>query len=280
MSAAETICVSPHGVTTPLTAICKVQKAGIAGTVTRVESEGAMQNGVLQPGVGSIRVPHYLPADPSAVLWGRLPCAADSSVLTIDAGDEVTIVTISHEGIHEDQGRDPLALFGAFGVEPDRVLTDAVALASSQYRRDPGVVGPHVVTGSIRIRGARPGDLLEMIVLETLQRVPYGTVSNRHGRGSLPGEYPVDGERVSVFAGVEVGRGTMPRVLGGEHSIRFPLAPCLGIIGVAVAGDLRPNSVPPGPHGGNIDIKLLTVGNALYLPVQADGAVADVGDQH
>ncbi|MBC7401583.1 MAG: acetamidase/formamidase family protein [Microbacteriaceae bacterium] len=239
-----------------------------------------MRDGVLQPGVGAVRAPHYLPADASAVLWGRLPCAVDSPVLTIDAGDEVTIDTISHEGIHEDQGRDPLAFFGNFGVEPDSVLTDAVALASSAYRRDPAVDGPHVVTGPIRIRGARPGDLLKITVLETLQRVPYGIVSNRHGRGALPGEYPVDGKRVSVFAGVEDGRGTMPRVLGGEHSIRFPLAPFLGIMGVAVAGDMRPHSVPPGPHGGNIDINLLTVGSALYLPVQVEGALAYVGDPH
>ena len=239
-----------------------------------------MQDGVLQPGVGPVRAPHYLPADASAVLWGRLPCAVDSPVLTIDAGDEVTIDTISHEGIHEDQGRDPLAFFGSFGVEPDSVLTDAVALASSAYPRDPAIDGPHIVTGPIRIRGARPGDLLKITVLETLQRVPYGIVSNRHGRGALPGEYPVDGERVSVFAGVEDGRGTMPRVIGGEHSIRFPLAPFLGIMGVAVAGDMRPHSVPPGPHGGNIDINLLTVGSALYLPVQAEGALAYVGDPH
>jgi acetamidase/formamidase len=74
--------------------------------------------------------------------------------------------------------------------------------------------------------------------------------------------------------------GTMPRVLGGEHSIRFPLAPFLGIMGVAVAGDVRPHSVPPGPHGGNIDINLLTVGSSLYLPVQAEGALAYVGDPH
>ena len=239
-----------------------------------------MQNAVLQPGVGPIRAPHYLPADPSAVLWGRLPCAWDSPVLTIDPGDEVTIDTISHEGIHEDQGRDPLAFFGGFGVDPDSVLTDAAALASSDYPRDPAVDGPHVVTGPVRIRGARPGDLLKITVLETLQRVPYGIVSNRHGRGALPGEYPVDGERVSVFAAVEDGRGTMPRVLGGDHSIRFPLAPFLGIMGVAVAGDVRPHSVPPGSHGGNIDINLLTVGSSLYLPVQAEGALAYVGDPH
>jgi len=35
---------------------------------------------------------------------GRLPCARDSAVLTVDPGDEVTIDTVSHEGILEDRG--------------------------------------------------------------------------------------------------------------------------------------------------------------------------------
>ena len=231
---------------------------------------------ILQPGVGPIRSATYLPADPQQVLWGRLPCATDQPVLTIDSGAEVTIDTISHEGILEDQGRDPRAFFGGFGAT--EVLDDAVALAASAYDRLDG--GPHVVTGPIRVAGARPGDLLRMTVLETLPRVPYGVVSNRHGRGALPAEYPVAGSVVSVFAGVEGEYGTMPRVLGGAHEVRFPLHPFLGIMGVAVAGDVRPHSVPPGPHGGNIDINLLTVGASLYLPVQVDGALAYVGDPH
>ena len=45
----------------------------------------------LQPGLGPIRSATYLPADPSAVLWGRLPCESDAPVLTIDSGSEVTI---------------------------------------------------------------------------------------------------------------------------------------------------------------------------------------------
>jgi acetamidase/formamidase len=38
--------------------------------------------------------------------------------------------------------------------------------------------------------------------------------------------------------------------------------------------------VPPGAHGGNIDINLLTVGSVLYLPVQVPGALAYIGDPH
>jgi acetamidase/formamidase len=237
---------------------------------------------ILQPDHGPVRARHYLPAAPGAVLWGRLPCAADEQVLTVDPGDEVTIDTISHEGVLEDQGRDPLAFFAGHGVGADLVLRDAVELARSSMRRDPAVDGPHVVTGPIRVRGAEPGDLLKMTVLETLPRVPYGIISNRHGKGALPGEFPRQPGTVSVFAQLDPAgeSALMAAKAGAPRNIRFPIAPFLGIMGVAVAGDERPHSVPPGPHGGNIDIKLLTAGSSLYLPVQVSGALAYVGDPH
>lgn len=221
----------------------------------------------------------YLPSTPDHVLWGRLPCATDRPVLTIDPGEEVMVDTISHEGILEDQGRDPRAYFGAAGVPG--VLDDAIALAASDHPRTWGVDGPHVVTGPIEVRGAEIGDLLAIRVLETVPRVPYGVISNRHGRGALPGEYPLDGEVFSVLASVDdEGRGRMPLAPGSDRTVGFDLRPFLGIMGVAVSGDVRPHTVPPGAHGGNIDINLLTVGSTLYLPVQAAGALAYVGDPH
>jgi len=90
---------------------------------------------VLQPGRGTIAPGHYLPATPETVLWGRLPCRADAAVLSIGSGDVVTIDTLSHEGLLEDQGRDPLTFFGGHGVAADDVLTDAVALASTRGTR-------------------------------------------------------------------------------------------------------------------------------------------------
>jgi len=242
---------------------------------------------ILQPGAGPIRSSVYLPADSDSIYWGRLPCGVDAPCITVDPGTEVTIDTLSHEGVLEDQGRDPESFFARFGVERDAVLNDAVRLAASTHPRDPQIDGPHVVTGPIGVRGARPGDLLKITVVELLPRVPYGVISNRHGRGALPGEYPRGEGNVSIFAAVEDSAdesaplfGTMPRVAGGEHTVRFPLAPFLGIMGVAVAGDIRPHSVPPGTHGGNIDINLLTEGSVLYLPVQVDDALAYIGDPH
>lgn len=236
---------------------------------------------ILQPGVGPIRSSTYLPADPAALFWGRLPCAADPPVLEVEAGAEVTIDTISHEGILDDQGSDPVAFFAGHGVSPDAVLSDAVELAATR-RRDAATDGPHVVSGPIAVRGAEVGGLLTITVLETLPRVPYGVISNRHGRGALSGELPRGGSTVSIFSPVDAGGSTaaLPRVAGAERDVHFALAPFLGIMGVAVAGAERPHSVPPGAFGGNIDIKLLTVGATLYLPIQVEGALAYVGDPH
>ncbi|MDQ1129887.1 acetamidase/formamidase family protein [Microbacterium sp. SORGH_AS_0888] len=238
---------------------------------------------ILQPGTGEIPGDHYLASSPTTVVWGRLPCAADAPVLTIDPGQTVTIDTVSHEGILEDQGKDPLAYFSGHGVPASSVLEDAIDIAR-ELARDPLADGPHVVTGPIHVTGAEPGDLLKITVETLVPRVPYGVISNRHGKGALVGVLPRGEHNVSVFAPVEdrdgALHGVLPLAEGGPRDVAFPLAPFLGTMGVAVAGDTRPHSVPPGSHGGNIDINLLVEGAVLYLPVQVPGALAYVGDPH
>ena len=79
---------------------------------------------ILQPGRGEIPGDHYLPARLDTVSWGRLPCETDAAVLRIGAGETVTIDTVSHEGILEDQGKDPHAFFARHGVSADAVLEE------------------------------------------------------------------------------------------------------------------------------------------------------------
>ena len=233
----------------------------------------------VQPGSDA---PVYLPATAETVRWGRLFCAADEPVLTVDSGTVVTIDTVSHEGVLPDQGQDPVAFFAQHGVPESLVLHDAVALAATGTRRAQD--GPHLVVGPIAVSGAEPGDLLRIDVVGLAPRVPYGVIASRHGRGALPGEYPASAEPVSVFAAVEDGgdgyTGVLPRSAANQTMVRFPLAPFLGIMGVAAAGDEAPHSVPPGAFGGNLDIRLLVEGTTLYLPVQVPGALAYVGDPH
>jgi acetamidase/formamidase len=231
--------------------------------------------------VTSARVPttRYLPSTPATTLWGYLPAASDPPVLTIDAGDRVTIDTVSHEGILEDQGRDPVAFFGRHGVDAADVLSDAIGIAAHAEHLAGG--GPHVVTGPIAVRGAVPGDLLVVRVDDLRPRAGYGVVSSRHGRGVLPGRFPAGGPVTSVFCRAQDGHGILPLRPGAAGApVRFPLAPFLGIMGVTPRDAGRRHSTPPGEYGGNLDIALLGRGSVLYLPVQVPGAGFFVGDPH
>lgn len=248
---------------------------------------------VLQPHDGPIAGDHYLASDPASVIWGWLPTAETPSVLTMRSGETLTVDTVSHEGILEDQGRDPRGFFKQFGIAPEEVLRDAIDIAASYATRDANIEGPHVVTGPVAVAGARPGDILKIEFLELAPRAPYGIISSRHGYGALPGEMPPPPRpgfvpdfgspeaagTVSLFCRVaEDLSGSLS--VNGDRALRFPLAPFLGLVGVTPAGPARLNSVPPGPFGGNIDIKDLVTGTTLYLPAQIAEAGFYVGDPH
>lgn len=236
---------------------------------------------VLQPddGIGGDAV--YLPADPAAVLWGRLPRVGDRPIATIEPGGSVMIDTVSYGGILDDQGSDPVAYFGRHGVDDDQVLADAVEIARTRQRDS--LAGPHIVTGPIAVSGAEPGDLLAIRIDELTMRAPYGVVSTRHARGVLAHRLGFDGN-YGQFCSVEsqdgAWFGSMPMHPDLLQRASFPLNPFLGIIGVATDTDTRVSSVPPGPHGGNIDIRRLTAGATLFLPVQVADALFYVGDPH
>ena len=60
----------------------------------------------------------------------------------------------------------------------------------------------------------------------------------------------------------------------------MPLAPFPGIVGVAPAVDGTHSTGPPRRVGGNLDVKHLTAGSAVYLPVEVEDALFSVGDGH
>jgi acetamidase/formamidase len=265
--------------------------AGVAALGTAACSSAAPAQtpggiAVLQPLTGSVP-PNYVPATPQNVLWGRLPTRGTRPVTTVDNGATVVVDTISHEGVLEDQGKDPVAYFTGQGVAAGDVLTDAAAVARQTPHDGPG---PHVITGPIAVRGAEPGHTLAVDVLDLALRVPYGVVSNRHGKGALPGELPEQwdgrpefarwfntGGEVSVFTPASAGPTGLVGTLGPAT---FPLAPFLGVMGVARDTDALVDSVPPTDAGGNLDVNDLVVGSRLYLPVRVPGALFFTGDPH
>jgi acetamidase/formamidase len=239
---------------------------------------------LLQPASGSIPADTYVRADDRAVRWGTLPTPDDSPVATVRSGDTITFDTVSHEGLLDDQGADPVAFFGQWDIGPDQILDDVRELTGRAHSRLPSH-GPHVVIGPVRVEDARVGDVLCVETLELARRTDYGIVSNRHGRGVLAGELPraVDGELppnvVSILARVDQdGRGRIDTT--GGRSLRFALRPFLGLVGVTPSDSEPRSSTPPGSHGGNLDIRHLGVTSRVMLPVQVEGAGLYVGDPH
>jgi acetamidase/formamidase len=228
----------------------------------------------------------HVASKPDSVRWGRLPGSGATPVAEIDDGGVVVFETVSHEGLLPDQGSDPIAFFGSHGIPRRDVLDDVIELAGANLAYDPAVDGPHIVTGPVAIRGARAGDVLRVEFIALEPRTRYGIISNRHGRGVLPDQFPAtdaEGDQplvVSHLATVDDdGRTGRLRSANGR-TLHFPLAPFLGLVGVAPAGDDEVNSRPPGRHGGNLDIRHLGLGSSLLLPLQADGALLYVGDPH
>jgi hypothetical protein len=93
--------------------------AGAAGASAAEVS--AYPREILQPGKGPVHGTHYLPSLPEQVRWGYVPALDSEPVLRMRSGETVTVDSVSHEGILEDQGRDPVAYFREHGVPRGQV---------------------------------------------------------------------------------------------------------------------------------------------------------------
>ena len=144
---------------------------------------------------GEYKGNYYVPSTLKTIQWGYLPNRDAKPVLTVASGSTVTFDTISHEGLLEDQGRNVEKYFKSKGVNSEQILSDAQKITASDLKHDFHKDGPHIVTGPLAITGAEPGDILKVEVIKVEPRVPYGVISNRHGKGALVGEFPKQVQR-------------------------------------------------------------------------------------
>jgi acetamidase/formamidase len=126
------------------------------------------------------------------------------------------------------------------------------------------------VAGPVFVRGAQPGDVLEVEVLEVRTR-PWGWTAIVPGFGLLADDFPEPWLRIS-----RIERG---RVLFGDRS-ELPCRPFPGTIGVAPESPGPHSVIPPSRFGGNIDVRHLIAGATLFLPVGVEGALFSAGDGH
>ncbi len=124
-------------------------------------------------------------------------------------------------------------------------------------------------TGPIEILGARPGDTLRVDVL-SLRVGSEGYVGIEPKLGVLGDRVPAARTRI-----VKVRNG----MAWFSKDLHLPIAPHIGTIGVATAGQTF-STFYPGEHGGNLDTREIHAGNTVYLPVFQLGAMLALGDVH
>jgi len=131
----------------------------------------------------------------------------------------------------------------------------------------------HPLTGPVAVEGAAPGDVLVVEFL-ALQHKGWGYnvfFPGEMGLGLLPEEFDDPGIHIWDLDG-DVGRFV--------NGIEIPLDPFPGVAGVAPAEEGEHDTLPPRRVGGNMDVKHLTAGSTLYLPVEVEGALFSTGDCH
>ena len=241
----------------------------------------------------SIEADHFVPSRPETVAWGWFPIDKEP-VLRIQSGETVRINTLTHAGA--TQRAEPVEYLAEYDVGREDIHQDVLDFwASREGRAREGRSG-HVITGPVYIEGAEPGDMLEVQILSLETRMNWGINNTSSGGGVFSSGYPgyeegkpvldiPQGTRHVIRTGMSNGR----EVAFFTPSIEVPLEPFMGIMAVApdpVVGEPGvtvpgvQSSRPPGPFGGNMDVKDLKAGTTLYLPVFHDGALFYTGDPH
>lgn len=133
--------------------------------------------------------------------------------------------------------------------------------------------GVNPVTGPVFIDGATPGDCLK-VTLERFEPSGFGWTAIIPGFGLLADKFP--DPRLHLW---NYDRNAAKPALFGDHA-QIPLKPFAGTIGVAPGEGGAHSIIPPRRMGGNMDIRDLSAGTTLYLPVDVEGALFSIGDTH
>jgi acetamidase/formamidase len=212
---------------------------------------------------------HQLKATPETVQWGWLD-PKEPPKLTIESGDIVSVETLMHA---KDQFQK--------GVSIEKIV--------ELRKANPGG-GPHSLTGPILVKGAMPGDVLEIRILKIVPKHTGATFN-------LPGkEFPTIGALAKDFPEGYVKYWDIDpkaKTIQFKPGIEIPLRPFPGTLAVGIDPDdpsprkggskdpMAPvSTVRPWKNGSNMDINELVEGSTIFIPVFLEGGLIWTGDSH
>jgi amidase len=146
--------------------------------------------------------------------------------------------------------------------------------------------GDNPLTGPFYIEGAEPGDTLVVKILDLQIDGDQGIGAFAPGFGALnetnytPMLHPPLPERIWFYPIDHASNTATFQALDSKFSVKIPLHPFFGCIGVAPAGGEVRSSIVPAEFGGNMDSPEASVGNTVYFPVNVRGGLLYIGDGH
>jgi acetamidase/formamidase len=148
-------------------------------------------------------------------------------------------------------------------VTPD---SDHDAVANLDFSRI------HPLTGPVFVKDARPGDTLEVEILD-LKHKGWGWNGHLPGFGLLAEDFDYPYVQHWRLEGESC-------AFRDSDKVAVPYEPFCGVMGVAPKEEGRLTTIPPRFNAGNIDIRGLTIGATAYLPVWVEGALFSTADCH
>jgi len=186
---------------------------------------------------------HVIKKDTFHYLWNR----SHKPVLNIKPGDRV------HFEVNEVYSGQ---------ISPKTKVEELPTLDGSKL---------YPMAGPVYVEGAEPGDAL-IVNVESVKPANWGWSAIMPPFGLLE-------EFTTPYLHIWNLRGSK-RYANFVKRIQVPLNPFCGVLGVAPPEEGSFEVMPPGKHGGNMDVRHLISGSTVLLPVWNEGALFSTSDVH
>jgi acetamidase/formamidase len=221
------------------------------------------------------------------ILAGLLVVTGAGDALAQDAGGNVVKYHATIDNVKYVYGlADPVAR-----LKPGDILDTNTLDCFGNALKKPGdtlsmAKGDNPLSGPFYVEGAEPGDTLTVKILDLQVDGDTGVGAFAPGFGALnetnytPMLHRPLPEKIWFYPIDHTSNTATFKALDSDFSVKIPMHPFFGCIGVAPANGEARSSIVPAEFGGNMDSPEASVGNTVYFPVNVRGGLLYLGDGH